>query len=116
MNDEELGRIWIVFDKDQIFSVADNSSPNRPIWHSKDRCVYLNSRWARDECENHLKFYLNYSMEEALASTDELTRALAMFDKRVGKRRLRSFVDEMESAPLLVKHFYTIRCQAEGIE
>jgi hypothetical protein len=63
-----------------------------------------------------LEAYLNYSIEKALASTNELTRAFAMFDKRVGKRRLHSFVDEMTSAPLLVRHFYAIRCHAEGIE
>jgi hypothetical protein len=115
-SDEETGRIWIVLDKKQIFSVTDNSSPNRPLWYSKDGCVYLNTGWARERCENHLMSYLNYSIEEALASADEVIKALAMFDKRVGKRRLHSFVDEMASAPLLVRHFYAIRCHAERIE
>ena len=116
MRDEEVGRIWIVLDKKQIFSVADSASPNRPVWYSKDGCVYWNEHNSRYSCESYLEAYLNYSIEEALASTDELTRALAMFDKRVDKKRLYSLVDEMEKAPLLVKHFYTIRWQAEGSE
>jgi len=115
-SDEEVGRIWIVLDKKQIFSAADNSSPNRPVWYSEDGCVYWNVSDGRYSCESHSKSYLNYSIEEALASTDELTRALVMFDKRVGKRRLHSLMDEMTSAPLLVRHFYAIRCHAEGIE
>jgi hypothetical protein len=116
VNDEEARRIYIVLDKKQVFSVADNSSPEHPDWYSKDGCVYLNSDKADEECVVRLKSYLNYSIEEALGSTDELVRAMAMFDKRVDKRRLYSLMDEMESAPLLVKHFYTIRWQAEGSE
>jgi len=115
-SDEEVGRIWIVLDKKQIFSVADSASPNRPVWYSKDGCVYWNEYNSRYSCESYLEAYLNYSIEEALASIDEVTKALAMFDKRVGKRRLYSFVDEMANAPLLVRHFYAIRCRAEGIE
>jgi hypothetical protein len=116
MSDEEVGRIWIVLDKKQIFSAADNASPNRPFWYSKDGCVYWNEYNSRYSCESRLEDYLNYSIEEALASTDELIRAFAMFDKRVGKRRLHSFIEEMKNAPMLVQHFYAIRCQAAGIE
>lgn len=116
ISDEGLGRICIVLDKKQIFSVADNSSLNRPTWYADDGCVYLNSKGALEQCKSLLNSYLNYSIEEALASADELIRALAMFDKRVDKRRLYSLVDEMENAPLLVQHFYTIRWQAEGSE
>lgn len=116
MSDEEIGRFSIVLDQKQIFCMTDNTNPNRPDWYSKDECVYWNSGNARKQCENHLTSYLNYSIEEALASGDVLTKALAMFDKRVDKRRLYSLVDEMGSAPLLVKYFYTIRCKAEGSE
>jgi hypothetical protein len=40
-------------------------------------------------------------------------QALAMFDRRVGKRRLAKMSVENEHP--LVRKFYELRCQAEGL-
>ena len=115
-DDEEVGRIWFVLDKQQIFSAGDMASPSHPKWYLEDGCVYYNSPWGRSYLERFLLSYLSLSIEEALASPEELTKALAMFDKRVGKRRLQELAREIEGEPLLVKHFYKIRCQAEELQ
>lgn len=115
-DDEEVGRMWLVLDKQQVFSVGDIASPSHPIWYLEKGCVYFNTAWGRSRLERLLLPYLSLSIEEALASPQELTKALAMFDKRVGKRRLQELVREIESEPLLVKHFYKIRCQAEELQ
>lgn len=57
--------------------------------------------------------YLNYSIDEALRSERPVVRALAMLDKRLGKRRLTGM--DLSKATLLVKRFYALRCRAEGI-
>ena len=115
-NDEEVGRTWIVFDKQQIFSVGDNPSPSRPTWYLEQGCVFFNSSWGRSHLEMFLLPYLDLSIEEALNSPSEFTKALAMFDKRVGKRRLRVLAEQVENEPLVVRHFYAIRCQAEQLQ
>ena len=57
--------------------------------------------------------YLNQSIEEILASKSVLTRALGMFDRRLGKRRLRA-LDVSEDHPLVQK-FHCLRREWEGI-
>lgn len=115
-NDEEEGRMWIVLDKQQVFSAGDCLSPSHPTWYCKNGCVYFNASWGRSELEMFLLPYLSLSIEEALVSSQEIIRALAMFDKRLGKRRLKVLADQMENEALLVKHFYEIRCHAEKLK
>ena len=114
-NDEEVGRMWLVLGKQQILSAGDYSSPSHAVWYLEKGCVYFNSPWGRSHLEMFLLPYLNLSIEEALNSSDELTKALAMFDKRLGKRRLQVLADQMENEPLIVRHFYALRCQAEAL-
>lgn len=115
-NDEEVGRVWFVLDKQQIFSAGDMASPSHPKWYLENGCVYFNEAWGRSHLERFLFRYLDLSIEEALTSSEELTKALAMFDKRAGKRRLRILAHQIEDEPLLVKHFYALRCQAEELQ
>ncbi len=115
-NDQEVGRMWLVLDKQQIFSVGDQPKGSRPTWYLEKGCVYFNSWWGRSHLEGFLLPYLNLSIEEALASPHDLIKALAMFDKRVGKRRLQALAAEMETETLPVKHFYALRCEAEKLQ
>lgn len=63
---------------------------------------------------NALVEYPHISIEEALASNNTIIHALAMFDKRVGKRRLRNINFLPDTHPLVVS-FYRIRCETENI-
>jgi hypothetical protein len=81
----------------------------------EERLRLFQSSWGRSYLERFLFQYLDLSVEEALASSSEFTKALAMFDKRIGKRRLQVLAEQMENEPLVVKHFYALRCQAEGL-
>lgn len=114
-HDEEEGRLWMVLEKQEIFSVGDSLSPSRPAWYCKWGCVYYNASWGRSELEHYLLPYLQLSIEEALESPNEFTKALAMLDKRLGKRRLKALAEPMENEALLVRHFYMLRCQAEKL-
>ena len=114
-SDEESGRMWLVLDKRQIFCAGDDLSPSRPEWFLDGGCAYFNAWWGRSQLEAHLLPSLSLSIEEALASPHEFTRALALLDKRVGKRRLQLMAATMQSEPLLFQHFYALRCQAEEL-
>ncbi len=58
--------------------------------------------------------YNTLSIEEALSSENPIVQAYSMFDRRLGKRRLQSLEITTESHPL-VKRFYDIRCNVEGM-
>ncbi|MBO1005341.1 nonribosomal peptide synthetase [Pseudogracilibacillus auburnensis] len=59
--------------------------------------------------------YCSLSMEEALTSEDIIIQAFSMFDRRLGKRRLEKLSISEETHPLM-RQFYRIRCEVEGIK
>ncbi len=61
-----------------------------------------------------LRWYADAPIDEILASKNPIVRALAMVDRRVGKRRLRAFDPENEHP--LVKKMLSFRLEAEGME
>lgn len=69
--------------------------------------------FSRYDFYDSLEKYLELSIEEALQSENPIIRALSMFDRRLGKRRLRRIGEPKHP---LVKQFYDLRCMAEGIE
>lgn len=58
--------------------------------------------------------YPNLSIEAALHSEIVMLQALAMMDRRFGKRRIKHLVLDSNTHPL-VRKFYQIRCETEGI-
>lgn len=58
--------------------------------------------------------YLRLSILAALYAEDPITRALAVLDSRVGKRRLRVLAEHPDEHPL-VRMFLALRCEAEGV-
>jgi hypothetical protein len=61
-----------------------------------------------------LESYLSLSIDDALLSSNLLIRALAMADRRVGKRRLQTL--RMGSREhVLVRKMFAIRCEVERV-
>lgn len=58
--------------------------------------------------------YSSLSIHEALHSENIIIRAYAMFDRRLGKRRLKQFEFTVENTHPLILDFYKIRCDVEG--
>lgn len=58
--------------------------------------------------------YPELTVEQALVSSDPITRGLAMFDRRLGKRRLRVLPLAHDELPF-VRRLYQLRCAAEGL-
>ena len=94
---EEVGRIWLTIDGREIASF-DTSSRD-----------YDDYRALED-----LKRYLTLPIDDALKSPSPLVRGLAVIDRRVGKRRLRSLDIGPDEHPL-VRELYQLRREAEGI-
>ena len=60
-----------------------------------------------------LESYCNEPFEDILASSNVLTRSLAMLDHRLGKRRLSSI--ERSAEHPMVQYFHALRCEAEKL-
>ena len=93
---EEVGRIWVTIDGREIASFDTSSE-------------YDDYQALAD-----LKAYLRISIDDALKTDTPLVRALAVIDRRLGKRRLRS-LDAGPDDHRLVRELYRLRCEAEGI-
>jgi len=65
------------------------------------------------EFNNALFDYLNMPFDQILRSDHSIVRALGMFDKRLGKRRLKEM--DVSAEHEIVQKFFRIRCAFEGI-
>ena len=133
---EELGRIWVQIDGREIaaFSTAPAVRRRREL---TDELMSINHSWGSTDAYgkadgiaqslmsqageqsdytawDDLESYLSLSIDDALSSSNPLIRALAIADRRVGKRRLQSLrIGPREHA--LVREMFAIRCDVEGV-
>ena len=122
------GRGWITLDGEQIHSMAD--MPGDAAYHRvvtrmnemeeaspgispaelaripENFFTHWEFREALEEC-------INSSMDDLLACASPLPRALAMLDRRLGKRRFLRLTGIEHEHPL-VQRLYHIRAEAEG--
>ena len=60
--------------------------------------------------------YLNeLSIDEAFTHDNYFIRLLALLDNRVGKRRLRPLLDNIDNEPEWFRKWIRLRCEAEGL-
>jgi hypothetical protein len=133
---EELGRIWVQLDEREIaaFSTAPAVRRRREL---TDELMNVNNSWGSTEAFgkadriaqslmsqageqsdytawDDLESYLSLSIDDALSSSNPLIRALAIADRRVGKRRLQTLrIGSREH--VLVREIFAIRCEVEGV-
>ncbi len=70
-----------------------------------------------DQYDFYLSFrkFDNQSIEASLSSSNQLVRIFALLDRRVGKRTLQKLGKAMDSEPEVLRRFYAIRMEAEGL-
>lgn len=127
---DQEGEGWITIDGERIHSMSSLSfiiARNKlSLKYRSDEGLSVHEAWekAEDRLEasgtmslggfNAALFdYLNLSIDDALASEKSMTRAFAMLDRRLGKRRLQSY--DLRHEAELVCIFHQIRCALEGI-
>ncbi len=137
-----MARAWITWDKQELFNIStaawlrdyrdlvhqlrvinqctDFTDPNQRAAYdtaSEEAKAILRARgiYSREEFFAALEAYLTISIEEALHSSNTIIKAIAMTDRRLGKRRLQKIAaDEIESS--LIRRLYQLRCEVEGIQ
>jgi hypothetical protein len=137
---EEVGRVWLTVDGREIAQFdtssyirrrAELANELRNATHvrsddSADRHAHENADTAAVEILRRsglyddysaladLEAYLSLPIAEAFDSPSPLVRALAVIDRRVGKRRLRAMAS-IESEHPLVRELYQLRSEVESI-
>jgi hypothetical protein len=117
-------RAWITFDKKEIMNCSTIG------WIRENYKLTGELKWDTDEKTKKdltdrgfffrqtfvaaLVEYLNLPIDKAIQSSNVIIRSIAMFDRRLGKRRLESMRIDEKDNPLVIS-FYTIRCEVEGI-
>jgi hypothetical protein len=65
---------------------------------------------------NYIHQYLNeLSIDEAFTHDNYFIRLLAVLDGRIGKRRLRPLLDNIDNEPEWFRKWIRLRCEAEGM-
>lgn len=133
---EEAGRIWFAIDKREVAAFATYPGLQRRValttelmdangsWGSPakygeaDKLAQelLEKRGEQNDyvAKDNLEQFLSMSIDEALTSANPIHRALAIADRRVGKRRLITMRVGSRAHPL-VREVYRLRCEAEGV-
>jgi|SRR5581483_3832602 len=131
--DTMMDRAWITWDQEEIhnFSTVSWLRANRsvatqvgeaseqkelPGWYDEEVAKQLEQLevTSRQQWYEALQMYSSLSIEQAMHAPNALIRAWAMFDRRLGKRRLRS-MQFTPTDPPFIQRWYQLRCQAEGI-
>jgi hypothetical protein len=122
------GRGWITLDGEQIHSMTDTpgDAARQALFEAMEAAGAAppgtpESDWTRQgayfftygDFVEALECSLQCGIDELLASPWPLNRALAMLDRRLGKRRFLRLA-EMEREHPLVRRLHGIRAQAEG--
>jgi len=100
------------FSEDTLSWIAENRKINR-MAHKK---VEEEDVFSQYDFLEAVEKFLNSSIEESLKSDNSIVKALALIDRRVGKRTLNMLKESIEQESELVRYFYSLRCQAEQIE
>ena len=139
---EEYGRAWISFDKEEIHNFSE-AKHHMEKWrvglqiqelnngldfrHPNQREEYYRALEEANQIVHQQDIfslrdflrasyaYLSLSIDNALNHDSPIIRGMAMLDRRLGKRRLKNlFFSPTESN--MVLRLYELRCRAENIE
>ncbi|WP_305821120.1 SF0329 family protein [Massilia brevitalea] len=127
---DQEGEFWMSFDKERIFSAGSLtylSMLTTTVRAASDRGASwgeaYGQAWPIMEASGHMLLEkinkdllasLSLAVEDMLVHANPVIRALALADKRFGKRRLAVF-DAAGEHPLVLRVFQ-LRCQAEGVK
>lgn len=104
------GCAWLTWDKEELFSRADMPSREKLAAPFEPGAEFYDS--ARDLL-GALHDHLRTPFVELLASPEPLVRALALADRRLGRRRFEKLTAEELGHPL-VRRVSALRAAAEG--
>jgi hypothetical protein len=124
---DQRGRAWLAVDGTEVAMFCDSRFEN--AWRDAGRAEGVRGWPFTDSAHQTIRAQgmvdkvdlleamgrcIGHSIEALLAHPDLTVRALAMLDRRLGKRRLAAM--DVTGAHPLVARFHSLRCEAETVE
>ena len=91
-----MGRSWITLDDVEILNMQHLSGPSS----SEHPGQHESGVFTAYDLPNAMRQFLNINIDDALLSTNPLIRALAVIDRRTGKRRIQLMDPSSEVFPV----------------
>ena len=88
---------------------------NKPSYGPTDARMLDNGIFDQSFFYSAFEEFDNQSIEKSLVSENMLVRIFALMDRRVGRRRLLALREAMKQEPEVLRRFYEIRMEAEGL-
>lgn len=88
---------------------------NYSVHFNNYRLVEEDDVFSQDNFFIALDQFLNSPIEENLKSENTIIKILCLIDRRVGKRTLQEMQKSILEEHEIIRYFYRIRCQVEGI-
>lgn len=92
-----------------------NQNQNYEIGVQAHNLIKAEGIFAQYDFFDSLEQYFNSSIEKSLVSTDMVVKILSLIDRRIGKRTLEKLNESIKSESDIIKYFYQLRCDAEGL-
>lgn len=103
-----IGRTYITIDGKEVYNMC---TLKRDYYRTPVEGTY-----SQVEFMEILRKYFNTSIEESLNIENTLVKILVVLDRRIGKRTLISMKESIENEEDIVKYFYKLRCEVEGVD
>ncbi|HEY8892292.1 MAG TPA: hypothetical protein VIM70_18820 [Clostridium sp.] len=104
---EGIGRTYITLDGKEVFNMC---TLKRDYYRTPVEGTY-----SQVEFIETVHKYLNTPIEDCMKTHNPLVKILVILDRRIGKRTLLNMMDSIENEEDIVKYFYKLRCDVEGI-
>lgn len=100
------------FSEDILSQIARNRSIN----DMANKKVEEQDIFSQHDFLEAIERFLNFTIEESLKSDNSIVKALALIDRRVGKRTLNRLKESIKDESEFVRYFYRLRCEAEQMQ
>lgn len=108
-------REWEHRKKEQQYDF-ENEEETECIWKKVYKTLEKDAIYAQYDFFSALEEYFSLTIEIALVSSNSIVKILCMMDRRLGKRTLLRIEESILEEHSIIKYFYQLRCEAEGIQ
>lgn len=102
-----IGRTYITLDGKEIYNMC---TLKRDYYRNPNEGVV-----SQVEFMGIVREYFVSSIEQCLKSDNLIMKILVVLDRRIGKRTLLNMKEKIDNEVDVIKYFYNIRCNAEGL-